>query len=323
MIKSEFPIRILPNFESQKPQFIFKKNSKMKKSILFILTALVAVSSVFISSCKKDDNNAKTTSSGGITATIDGVSWKTAVDSASGSILSGKINITGLASDGSYITFTLLDTVDGTYNISDPTVGAGVFRKSASAVETYDSNFGPTSNSLTITVNRTNKTFSGTFQFTAYDANGGSFTPIVVTNGVFTNVPYTNNVTFVGNNSFTVNVDGTPYVPTLIVGSKNSITGTSRISITASDNAVGKAVGITLPAAIAPGTYTFDGIDVTGQYNPSSSLFYSANSAGSSLVITQNNVTNKKIVGTFHFMATPFTGTASADLTSGAFTIYY
>lgn len=284
---------------------------------------VIAIASLSFSSCKKSSSSSPAStsgSSGSMTAKINGISFAAAKDSAVAALLNGEINISGIASDGKTITITLMDTIGGTYDLSATGDGAAAYKVNASATTSYTSNSGPsTASTITLTIDKTKKTMTGTFSFKGYAFNGSSFDSVSVTNGQFTNVPYSTSINSTGNNSFAVTIDGTPFTPAIIAG--NLFSG--MISITASDNTGSKSVGIDVPSTVTPGTYTFDGGTYIGQYNPNSSNFYSANQSGSSLVITQNDVTNKKIVGTFHFTAAPFSGTGTANLTNGSFTIYY
>jgi len=83
-------------------------------------------------------------------------------------------------------------------------------------------------------INTTDSTLSGNFDFKAYSPYGKGF--IEVTDGLFSNIPFTNEIPATPDNSFEVDIDGTTFTPTSINAS--SIMG--KIMITASDSQVSK-----------------------------------------------------------------------------------
>ncbi len=297
----------------------------MKTKNLLILS-MCSLLTMFISCSKSDDSSSTpapnpTPSSGLLTAKINGAAWAPSADSATASLINGEINITGVARDGKTITITLTDTVTGTYDLGNSGMHAGVYQTSPSASSSYNSNYGPwdgTVNTLTIaSIDKTNKKMTGTFSFKAYNFSIND--SITISEGAFNNLPYVTSIGGTGNNTFSVDINGTPYVPTLISG----VVSGGNINIVASANSGSQSVGIYVPETITPGTYTFAPFGTyNAQYNPNSSTFLLVDNG--TITITQHNTVLQKIVGTFSFTASEFGGgTATANLTNGSFTIFY
>ena len=191
---------------------------KTRNLLMLCLYSMV----IILVSCSKSDDSSSTPSpsptpsTGLLTAKINGSAWAPSVDSATASLINGEINITGVARDGKTITITLLDTVVGTYDLGNSGMHAGVYQTNPSASSSYNSNFGPwdgTVNTLTIaSIDKTNKKMTGTFTFKAYNFSIND--SITISEGAFNNLPYVTSISGTGSNSFSVNINGTPYLPT-------------------------------------------------------------------------------------------------------------
>ena len=296
---------------------------KTRNLLMLCLYSMV----IILVSCSKSDDSSSTPSpsptpsTGLLTAKINGSAWAPSADSATASLINGEINITGVARDGKTITITLLDTVVGTYDLGNSGMHAGVYQTNPSASSSYNSNFGPwdgTVNTLTIaSIDKTNKKMTGTFTFKAYNFSIND--SITISEGAFNNLPYVTSISGTGSNSFSVNINGTPYLPTLISG----VVSSGDINIIASANSGSQSVGIYVPETVTPGTYSFQPFGTyNAQYNPNSSTFLLVDSG--SITITEHNTVLQKIVGTFNFTASDFGGgTTTANLTNGSFTIFY
>ena len=119
--------------------------------------------------------------------------------------------------------------------------------------------------------------------------------------------------------TFRVKIDGTDFSYNLLAG----VSALGMISVTASANSgSGATVGLTMPATVTPGTYAFDLVTYAGQYNPTSSVFLTADTGH--LQIIEHNIANKRIRGNFNFKAAPLFGPGTtAQLTEGYFSVKY
>lgn len=290
----------------------------MKK--LFI--CLLALSSAVFVGCKKDNNSSPDSAPASFTCKINGVQWTSVL--SGGGIQSGLINITGKAADSTTVTMTLLDDVIGTYNLGlTNNSGAVGYNISSTSISSWTSNAVDSSISIChlTTIDTVNKTMSGTFSALTYNFVAG--TSKIITDGVFTNIPYTTGG-YVGNNSFAVKINGTAMAPTTISGVLTT-SPLALLTLTASDNGPANTVGIVLPTNAAVGTHAVGTIldPYYCTYNAGTTYMIS-NSGSGNIVITSHNTSTKHIAGTFNFTAADFGGgSATATLTAGSFDITY
>jgi hypothetical protein len=232
------------------------------------------------------------------------------------------IAIGGQGSDGQQIILRVADSGVHVYTLDiNSFTNAGAYSEDNDIA--YSTNGGSTSaesgGTLSITsIDEVNKTMSGTFSITVFRQTDG--TQKVITEGVFTNIAYTTTAIPPANSTdtFSVKVDGEDFP-------EYSILATSvfnMISISASDQDVSKTVGLSFPSDVTAGVYTFDpfGFEYIGQYNVGAS-FLIANSG--TLTILEHNTATKRIRGTFEFPAEELSGTGSAELTEGYFSVIY
>lgn len=176
--------------------------------------------------------------------------------------------------------------------------------------------FNENTGSVTITsVNTVNQTVSGIFSFKGYwsDTTVSNILPIVFTNGVFNNLPYT--IANPANNSFFAKVDGVEFVDTSInVTTTNNIIGISATN----DTAQNITIGINDDATVGVHTITGNvGTDVV-------QAFYKPTGAPLQAFSGSVNITSKTathITGTFNF--TSSNGAATFQITQGQFDVEY
>jgi len=282
------------------------------------------------SSCQKDftpseaDSTTTTTpgANGSFTAKIDGASF-VANKAAQASRSLALISIAGQSTDGQTIVFTVADSGVHVYSLDINSMNAAAY--------TIDSNYAYTTNqgnsslqsggTLSITsIDTVKKTMSGTFSMKMFRALDQSQKNI--TEGVFTNIPYTTQALPPSNSgdTFRVKIDGAQFAVYSTIG----ISTFGMLSVSASDQSVNKTVGITMPSDIVPGSFTFTafGPSYIGQYNIGTSYLV----AGSgTLTILEHNTVTKRIRGNFNFDASeiPGIGTKTAKLTEGYFSLVY
>lgn len=120
--------------------------------------------------------------------------------------------------------------------------------------------------------------------------------------------------------TFRVNIDGIAF-PTYGISTTNSL---NIINLLASDVQAAKKVSLTVPANITPGSYPLDffGMVYFGFYYPDTSNFLVSDPG--TITIIENNLTSKRIRGTFDFNAEPLNvGTSMSILTNGYFSVKY
>lgn len=153
------------------------------KKILLISTVML-----FILGCEKAEEAIKYK----MTATVGGAEWKTRLPVAK--IESGNFIIIGTNTEGRIIEITVFGTTSGTYELNPISIPpkaecSGLYKLSASS--SHDDVYAATSGTVVLTeVNTSSKKISGTFAFSDM-LRGTSLETINITNGVLTDVPYT------------------------------------------------------------------------------------------------------------------------------------
>lgn len=224
------------------------------------------------------------------------------------------IAISGLKANGEGFDFLVQANATGTYPANTNLL---TFTPAGSEFGYWSTNFNnPEENtgSITITsINTTNNTISGTFNFKGYwsDTSVTSILPVQFTNGVFQNIPFiTQDQT---GDSFFAKVGGTEFVDVDILTTTISVGSQEFISIGA-QNAALNSMTISVKSSLGTGTYaitgnaTTDGVQAIYDFND---VNYTA--ATGSITITSKTAT--RIKGTFNYVtsgATPFTVTEGA-----------
>ena len=238
--------------------------------------------------------NPPTPGSGVFTASVDGSPFTGVVSTAV--LGSGLFTIQGIDATGKSISMSVEETTPGTYTGSDVLL---TYSDDPASDDSY-SNLLNDSGTLTITsVDTTNHTISGTFSFTGdySDVNAGRAAKRI-TNGVFTNVPYTGSID--NTDVFNATVDGTAVTyggSDLIVGFLE-VNGVSAITLRGTN--ANHVIELQMNEETAVGTYAFtDAINALPK-----ATFTDANDVEypitrGSLVITAND--GIRIKGTFSF----------------------
>lgn len=291
---------------------------------IHLLTLILLTLSTGFFSCQKeltDPNGTSLTGPSDFRATINGTPWVAGLSSAAR--VGGLIGLAGQGG-GKTITITLSDSGVHHYILNQNTLSAASYSDTASG-----STVAFTSNALITTggtvditaIDTTNKKISGTFQFTAYRAIDSAQRTITL--GSFTNLSYATTTPPASNtDTFTVKIDGTTFTPFSIFGTH--VTLLNQISISGTDQAGAKSVGVYVPDTVTPGTYPITTLGGTyfGQYNKDASTFLVSDSG--TVTILEHNTTTKRIRGNFNFHATEFVmPTVTAQLSSGYFSVIY
>jgi hypothetical protein len=303
------------------------------------ITALLAISGILLlASCQKEvnfnsrDNNGNNPSqvTGDFKAKIDGSQW-VANKVAGASRMGGLINVTGISTDKRIITMTLQDNGVGSYTLNDQAMHAGALLDSNETnpiafASNQSSDPALAGGTVNITaIDATNKKISGNFSFKVFRAldNKGH----TITEGTFSNITYVTTLPPASTtDTFRVKIAGTPWTPATITGINVTLPQLSSLSITASDATGSKSIGLTMPPAITPGTYTLDffGMTYTGLYNPDSDPNHSQGSTSGTLTILEHNTSTKRIRGNFNFHAESIANPAiNSAITEGYFSVKY
>jgi hypothetical protein len=298
------------------------KNIKSLIGILFILTAFT------FTSCDNEpidpaidlDEFGGGGNNGGpvvFKADFSGNTWNT---TAAQAVVSGNfITISAVKPNGEGFGFLIEATAPGTYPANTNLLA---FTPAGSEFGYWSTNFdNPEENtgSITITsINTTNNTISGTFNFKGYwsDTSVTSILPVQFTNGEFQNVPFiTQNQT---GDTFFAKVNGTEFADVDILTITTDINGQEFISVGAQDSNL-NSMTVSVRSSLAPGTYNITGNTATDDAQAIydfDDVDYNAVS-GSVTIISK---TATRIKGTFSFVtngATPFT------VSEGAFDVEY
>jgi len=235
-------------------------------------------------------------------------------------ISGGSILITALRANGDSFGFIVGGTTAGTYaanqNVLAFTQGGSEFGWEG----TNPANSGENTGAITISeVNTANHTISGTFQFKGYwsDTTNTTVAPKEFTEGVFTNLPYTDQSPT--GDTFTATIDGTAYNPADIFVTEVTAGQTSVISIAATSGNANLTIAV--ESDITTGNYPITGSLFTDHVQ----VMY-ANSTGAggpatsgTVSITQKTAT--RIKGTF--TATVAQGNNTFQITQGNFDVAY
>ncbi len=284
-----------------------------------------------LTSCNNDDNDVEVpednpvTTNGIMTCKINGNAWQSTT--AASVIGNGLINVTGqITSTGEMITMTLNAETATVYSLAQGTGSAAIYKQATASTTSFVSHVAGGSGTTSVTqINTSNHTISGTFMFTGVRTT--DFTLVQITEGIFTNIPYTEEAAATFNNTFDADIDGVEFNPTLIYASS----AFNMISITGSENGSFPSIGISLPNDVTPGTY------VTSAWGSNRILYNVSQMTGANIdgsyvgnpgtiTVTSHNTTAKTMEGTFSCTAIPVTGsnaTNNYSITNGSFSIEY
>lgn len=282
--------------------------------LLTILTVLL-ISSLCFQSCGSDDDDPE---SGTMTADIDGAAW--VADISGGQIQNGLMNVTGATALGETITLTMDGTVEGTYDLGGTNPSSvAAYSPDVNALSAYTSNAAgaaATGEVIVSEINTEEQWITGTFSFLAINPSNND--EKVIENGQFTQIPILIDTTTNAGSSLMAKVDGVDWIPNSVL----PFTAQGRITITATKGNNETSLGLIFPDDIAVGTYELDWTtDIFGNFNLEMTTQMVSN--GGTLTVTEHNVSNKHIEGSFSFLAEETAGTTTRDITEGTFSVDY
>lgn len=251
-------------------------------------------------------------------ADFDGQTFSTTTVQAY--ISGGSITIVGSKSNGENFAFILDGTTAGTYAANDNLVGYSPAGSEYSYVGINpDDEDADTGSVIISSVNTTNNTLSGTFNFTGYWTNyDETVAPKQFTNGVFTNIPFI--TTNPSGDTFDAKVNGVDFNDTDIFTAETTIAGQSFISV-AAENALEQSITVNLRESAGVGTYP-----ITGASADQAQINFSLDPDGFGTVATSGSVTVTektalRLKGTFS--GTVIIGGTTYQITAGAFNVEY
>ncbi len=285
------------------------------KKVLLLSVYLFATLSLILSSCDKEESEEENPPAASMSAIIDSVSWT--ADQSGCTVTNGITGVAGTKAQGQTITLTVSQLALGGFGMDN--------QSTINVASVVDGNVTYTTNSAQgchgqmyiSEINTTDSVISGTFSFKAYSPFGKGF--IEVTEGKFSNLPFTNELPATPDNSLVVDIDGSTFTPATVY----TAVMMGKIMITASDAQMTKTVGITIEGDLEAGTYDMGGMfgSVIGQYNLGTTVIMIANEG--EMIITKHDMGNNILEGTFEFEASEMIGANSASLTNGSFVVNY
>lgn len=237
-------------------------------------------------------------------------------------IIGGSIVVSGIrASNGDSVSFIVDGTTTGSYPAKDNII---IYQPAGTEYGYLGINYSnPDSNtgSIVITsINTTNNTISGTFNFTGYwsDIDEEGVLPIAFTNGVFNNIPFTSeNYT---EDTFYAKVNGQEFVDVDIFTAISSAGDVELISVAGHD-AGGNSITVSVRSDIAPGSY-----EITGSNSDLVQMFYEREAddfwercLGGTVTVIERTATHLKCT----FAGVVFDDTSTYTITEGAFDVQY
>jgi hypothetical protein len=279
----------------------------------------------FISCTKeisKEGSNVTNLGAGDFYATIGGNKWN--ADSLQLVLTSSNgVSISGLSKTGDQISILLPDFKVGTYTLGAQSSSYALYANLlVSNSNVYVSNAGAAGGTVTVSsIDTVNRVISGSFEFTL--TNPADNSTETVAKGVFDYIPYSEGIPGViptgsSKDTLEVLVDGNKFFASDVEVSDSAgqmlIAGFSGT----------QDVGLIFPADITSGTYNLDFTtgSYIGIYNPNASVTLLSQNGGTISIIS-NNTTNRRISGTFSFVASPVGSGATASLTQGYFAASY
>lgn len=244
---------------------------------------------------------------------------------------------------GDFITLTIPSNKTGTYTWKSVSAGNGIGVLGLSYTLPSDGNSAFISDSgdndsdffgqdykdtaiITITsINTTTKKISGTFQFTGgrfYSNN--KFETKIFTKGSFTDITFTPDIPVINDNTFSVKLDGTNFIPTSVIGLYSSLGKINNISISGIRGGV-ETIAIILPGNVKAGTYDIKalGTDYNVTYTKSLNPIDGFSGKSGTITVLSHDIAKKTITGIFNASLWSPSSTETPQVSEGAFNITY
>ncbi|GAA4882952.1 hypothetical protein GCM10023311_01330 [Flaviramulus aquimarinus] len=299
---------------------------------VFSILFLIVVSSCNIEPFEGDIPEQETqpdgnTNSGNAIFKVDFDGGTFEADNSVATVINDVINITGIKTGtNEAIVLTLFGNTEGTYQLgvaqNQVEINGAIYNTNITGTgDTWIAvtDFVTSQGEVTVSeIDEVSKTISGTFFFTGHSVSMSSKEFV---SGVFTNVSFEEDLVSGSENTFFAKVDGVEFVEDAVNGVATSLPGLSTIGISATKNSL-ETIGLSFDSDIDPGDYEFSSLSIPlAQYSLSLS---DSNLGEGAFKIISHDKANKRIVGSFQFIASPFLGTGSSyEITEGSFDVTY
>lgn len=285
----------------------------MKKYSILFLCMIITGAMIVISCNKDDDEDPKDTNLPEMSAIIDGESWS--ATQMGFSIVEGSTIITGLNDQLPHISITLDGLSEETFILEDDPSSAILI----SEIVTFSTlSYPEAGGTLTVTsINTTDSLISGTFDFIAVNFSNKNI--VSVTDGVFKNIPVSDVLFQLPDNSFSCNFAGMGYIAETInvsVFNDYIIMGTS--------NELGMhSIQLYIDSSVEPGEHEFgtEWSSIYAHYNKYDGT-HMVSTTGT-LIITEHDHQLNILEGTFDFYAEDEVGMGNYHFQNGYFKISY
>jgi Family of unknown function (DUF6252) len=295
------------------------------KSRIYGYLSLIAILISFGSCTKemsKEVGSIKQVLNGDFYATIDGNQWN--ADSLQLVLVSNNgVAISGLAKDGEQVTMILPTFQTGTYAINSVSSSTAIFSNLlVNTTAIFTSSTALSNGAVNITnIDTAKHLVSGTFSYTLVDPTDNSQKSI--TSGVFNAVPYTGTTGGTGGglkDTLDAVVGGVPFDGALVVS--NITNGQLFVAGISADG--NEDVALSMPQNVTPGVYNMDFASgmYFGVYNIGTSIQLLSQMNGT-LTIISNDTVNRRMSGTFSFIASPLLSGTPVTITGGYFSFSY
>jgi hypothetical protein len=297
----------------------------MKSRIYGYLSLIVML--ISFGSCTKEMSkevgSIKQVLNGDFYATIDGNQWN--ADSLQLILVSNNgVAISGLSKDGEQVTMILPTFQTGIYAINSVSSSTAIFSNLlVNTTAIFTSSTTLSNGAVNITnIDSVKHLVSGTFSYTLVDPTDNSQKSI--TSGVFNAIPYTGTTGSGTGGSLkdTLNavVGAVPFTGALVVS--NVTTGQLFVAGISADG--NEDVALSMPQNVTPGAYNMDfaaGM-YFGVYDIGTSIQLLSQMNGT-LTIISNDTVNRRMSGTFSFIASPLSAGTPVTITGGYFSFSY
>ncbi|MDR2011164.1 MAG: hypothetical protein LBQ22_11865 [Bacteroidales bacterium] len=265
----------------------------MKRQFAVIVLMIIGISGGIMFSCTSGSSDVPNIAMSGF---IDGQNWKAVEPRAV--ISDYDIIISGTSANGQSVILSLNGNITGDYPISFGNYNIAKFIPNTSAAATVFSTNNNTSGTglVRITaINENTKTINGKFNFIAFKEN--SLTKKTITEGSFTNVPYTYR-------------SGISFVNRVMYNEEGTIRESGIVNVTKEENEIivegimdrniaWQSIIIHIPLSIEVGEHSIGPDNTVKLYFQKNFDTYEAHSG--TLTVTEHDSENSKIVAGFNF----------------------
>jgi len=280
----------------------------MKKLVLPILLILV------LFSCKKEKEPNYATDRT-MTAKLDGNLWRAVTPD--GSVKYGSYLISGESKIGHKINLYLSAVYEGDFILAQTSASHAEYITADDNEGAYTTQNAEGANGvITIkSLNTANHTATGTFHFKAYKT--GSYVTKTISNGEFTDMPYTDLAPDASNNIMTAKTNNNQWVGTNVTAF--AFMASNQLKVSGTDGL--ETIELIMPANISSGTYIIDNTQYSGSYVQGVDGF---SVVSGSITVSSHNTGTHTLTGSFALETQKISDTSiEVSITEGTFSVVY